>query len=88
MLIDCETCAVRDVHCGECVVTALLGLPEQAPGSMSQVDESVPAGHYRVPGYSHRLDDTERRALEVLADHGLVAALRLVPGSAPGARPA
>jgi hypothetical protein len=27
MLIDCDRCAVRDVACSDCVVTALLGLP-------------------------------------------------------------
>lgn len=25
MLIDCDTCAVRDVSCGDCVMTVLLG---------------------------------------------------------------
>ncbi|MBU6347943.1 MAG: hypothetical protein KGQ38_04955 [Actinomycetales bacterium] len=25
MLIDCQTCVVRDLECGDCVVTALLG---------------------------------------------------------------
>ena len=25
MLIDCDRCAVRDLQCGECVVTVLLG---------------------------------------------------------------
>ena len=25
MLIDCDTCAVRDVQCGDCVVAVLLG---------------------------------------------------------------
>jgi hypothetical protein len=25
MLIDCQTCAMRDLACGECVVTMLLG---------------------------------------------------------------
>ena len=24
MLVDCQTCPVRDVRCGECMVTALL----------------------------------------------------------------
>ncbi len=29
MLIDCQTCPVREVHCAECMVTALtLGAPE------------------------------------------------------------
>ena len=27
MLIECETCQVRNLACGECVVTALLGEP-------------------------------------------------------------
>ena len=27
MRIDCETCAVRDVQCGDCVMTVLLGAP-------------------------------------------------------------
>ena len=25
MLIDCDSCAVRDLQCGDCVVTVLLG---------------------------------------------------------------
>ncbi|MDQ2838748.1 MAG: hypothetical protein M3Y89_15240 [Actinomycetota bacterium] len=25
MLIDCDTCAARDIHCGDCVVAVLLG---------------------------------------------------------------
>jgi len=27
MLIDCETCSVRDVACGDCAVGVLLGIP-------------------------------------------------------------
>jgi hypothetical protein len=27
MIIDCDSCAVRDVACGDCVVTVLLGMP-------------------------------------------------------------
>lgn len=30
MIIDCDRCAVRDIACADCVVTALLGLPEGA----------------------------------------------------------
>jgi hypothetical protein len=30
MLIDCDTCAVRDLACGDCVVTALLNAPSGA----------------------------------------------------------
>ena len=28
MLIDCESCCVRDLACGDCVVTVLLGKSE------------------------------------------------------------
>ena len=35
MLIDCDGCAVRDLACGECVVTVLLGAP---PGGV-EVDD-------------------------------------------------
>ena len=35
MLIDCETCRVRDLACGDCVVTVLLG---SGPGSDRPVD--------------------------------------------------
>ena len=62
MLIDCDGCAVRDLACGDCVVTVLLG----APVAELEVDEG------------------ERRALDVLADSGLVPRLRLVPVGPPG----
>lgn len=35
MLIDCDTCAVRDLQCGDCVVPVLLGA---APGGR-EVDD-------------------------------------------------
>ncbi len=35
MLIDCDGCAVRDLACGDCVVTVLLGAP---PGAV-EVDD-------------------------------------------------
>jgi hypothetical protein len=27
VLIDCDACAVRDLQCGDCVMTVLLGAP-------------------------------------------------------------
>lgn len=62
MLIDCADCALRDLACGECVVTVLLG----------------------AAGPALEVDDGERRALDVLADSGLVPRLRLVPMGPPG----
>lgn len=55
MLIDCGTCTMANIACGDCVVTVLLGTPDD--------------GH---------LGNEEQRALGVLADAGLVPALRLV----------
>ena len=62
MLIDCDTCAVRDLHCGECVMSVLLQLE---------------SGVYEV-------DEAEGRALEALAEGGLVPPLRLVPPGSSG----
>ncbi len=36
MLLDCDSCAVRDLQCGDCVVTVLLGAP---PGG-AEVDDA------------------------------------------------
>ena len=30
MLIDCDTCRMRDVACGDCVISLLLGAPEDS----------------------------------------------------------
>jgi hypothetical protein len=59
MLIDCDTCAMRDIACSDCVVTLLLDRP------------AVPA----MPEF----DEDECRAVDLLAQAGLIAPLRLVP---------
>jgi hypothetical protein len=61
VLIDCDGCAMRDLACGDCVVTVLLGAP---PGAVE-------------------MDEGSARALDVLADSGLVPRLQLVPLGAP-----
>ncbi len=72
MLIDCDTCVVRDVACDDCVVGVLLGTPT--------VPAARPPHAPREPGGPLPLEfgPVERRALEVLADHGLIPRLRLV----------
>jgi hypothetical protein len=57
MLIDCDSCEVRDIACGGCVVSALLGGPARGLEILE-------------------IDEGERRALDVLADVGLVPPLR------------
>ncbi len=75
MIVDCDSCEVRGNACGDCVIGVLLGLPgvprEGRDGSEPGVDG--PSGASTV-----QLDAPERRALDVLADQGLVPRLRLV----------
>ncbi len=71
MVIDCDTCAVRGDACRDCVVSVLLGTPaspkQQRPGTVTPSTASTVL-----------LDEPEQRALEVLADQGLIPHLRLV----------
>jgi hypothetical protein len=76
MLIDCESCAMRDIACSDCVVTMLLdGLPvggRQIGGLQGRAGRLGPAP-------TVEFDDDERRAVDVLAEAGLISPLRLVP---------
>jgi hypothetical protein len=70
LIIDCDTCAVRGVGCGDCVVTALLDIHPSASED---------------PGYGDlELDPDEARALDVLASGGLLPPLRLAPRAETG----
>lgn len=64
MIIDCERCAARPAACGECVIGVLLagGAPDTQPSGARGLT----------------LDAPERRALDALAEGGLVPRLRLV----------
>jgi hypothetical protein len=76
MIIDCDTCEVRGAACTDCVIGVLLGAPGSGSGGAGD-DEPAPDGP--PPGAPIvQLDAPERRALEVLADQGLVPKLRLV----------
>lgn len=63
MIIDCDTCVMRDLACGDCVVSVLLGAP---PAVGTGVGTGV------------ELDHAEQAAIAVLAGSGLVPPLRLV----------
>ena len=76
MIVDCDRCEVRGAACADCVIGVLLGAPEQASaetGASRDTPPQVPSGAPMV-----QLDAPERRALDVLADQGLVPRLRLV----------
>jgi hypothetical protein len=70
MMIDCDTCAVRGLACGDCVVTVLLG----APPAIRPGDQETGID----------LDGREQAAIAVLAGSGLIPPLRLVPAAPSG----
>lgn len=73
MIIDCDSCAVRDLECGDCVVTALLGGP---PGELDEAESAA----LEVLADSGLVSPLRLVPLEVLA--------RADPDGEPGARPA
>lgn len=74
MVIDCDTCAVRGLACGDCVVSVLLGHPGMPHPAASP--DGVPEA-----GTVVEIGAEEQRALDVLAEAGMVPHLRLVPES-------
>ncbi|WP_255426106.1 hypothetical protein [Pseudonocardia sp. C8] len=87
MIVDCDRCEVRGTACGDCVIGVLMEVPEiDRPIPYLPVDPPGPAGTAGGAGHGPvEFAEAERRALQVLADQGLVPQLRLV---APAARPA
>ncbi|TFI45096.1 hypothetical protein E4P29_05040 [Rhodococcus sp. 1R11] len=69
MIIDCSDCLVRDIACADCVVTVLLG----APGMPARSD-----GQWVGPPSRITLEQEELGAMGVLAEVGMVPALKLV----------
>jgi hypothetical protein len=69
MKIDCDSCAVKDIACGDCVVNLFLSLP--APEMDSDHNESELA-------VREDLTAAETKALAVMARSGLIPHLRLV----------
>ncbi len=70
MLVDCQTCPVRDLHCADCMVTALAPVAVPAPRLRSAGRERDADTH--TTGLS--LDRAERRAVSALLGAGLVTA--------------
>ena len=74
MKIDCDSCAVKDIACGDCVVNLFLSLPAV------RVDRDVQQALGEEVDVQAREDltDSEAKALEVMAQSGLIPHLRLV----------
>jgi hypothetical protein len=75
MVIDCDRCAVRGDACGDCVVGVLLGVPGVPRRPTPEAPGRRPSGASAL-----QLDAPEQRALDLLAEQGLVPRLRLVAG--------
>jgi len=88
MLVDCQTCPVRDVHCADCMVTALTAIPLR-PGAAAPGPDTDGRGRVGSrPGRLHAGDDrrevhgvmtapldrAERRAVSAFVAAGLVSA--------------
>ena len=73
MLVDCQTCPVRDVHCAECMVTALTAIPLRPGAVVPGSDQHRGDASGTVIGtVTAPLDRAERRAVSALLAAGLV----------------
>lgn len=84
MIIDCDRCEVRGDACRDCVVGVFLGVPGvvEPVGEVAEQDAPLPSGAGVV-----QLDAPMCRALNVLAEQGLVPRLRLVATEGSQASP-
>lgn len=41
MIVDCDTCQVRGRACGDCVISALLGVPDARPTALDDEERRV-----------------------------------------------
>jgi hypothetical protein len=73
MVIDCDTCEVAGSACHDCVVSVLLGVPEVPARPAQQAQQAQPD----IGPAALELDAEHARAIEVLAQGGLVPPLRL-----------
>jgi hypothetical protein len=69
MIIDCQSCPVRDLHCQDCMVTALLG---REPGELPLAPAPGELPLLPLPG-ELPLDSTERAAVMRFVASGLVS---------------
>ncbi|MEJ8279800.1 hypothetical protein [Pseudonocardia spirodelae] len=77
MIVDCDRCEVRGAACGDCVIGVLMEVPEiDRPIPYLPVD--LPAAGAPAGPAAREFAEPERRALQVLAEQGLIPHLRLV----------
>ncbi len=71
MVIDCQSCPVREIHCADCMVTAL---GRVHPLDAQPLDAPLPGRPTLLPEPGLPLDAAERRAVDVFVRAGLVDA--------------
>lgn len=69
LVVDCGTCEVRGIACGDCVMTVLLGAPSEF--------------ELRDRGGRTEFSEDEAQAMAALSATGLVPPLRLVRPISP-----
>lgn len=74
--MDCDGCAVRGRACSDCVISVLLGVPDEVTDQRRPAER--PAASEASRQQLLELDPVERAALEALAGSGLLPPLRLV----------
>lgn len=69
MLVDCQTCPVRDLNCADCIVTALTQLPYPTTNESPERRHLGVAGSRRSHGnhHSHQTEPTTQTPLGVEA---------------------
>ncbi len=72
MRIDCDTCPAPRGHCAECAVSAV-------PGMRARWIDGPPGS---AAGHDEPLDHEERRAVDLFAGVGLIAAREAVSARA------
>lgn len=84
MIIDCDTCEVRDKACGDCVVSFLtIGVRPGALASAGPAPAGTRTSAERHSPFGVAMDADQSAAVDALVAGGLVPPLRLVHSAAP-----
>lgn len=72
MIIDCDSCVVREIACHDCVVSVILASKPKSIDSLTSIDSD---------DKPNSIDDEERAALALLSSRGMVPPLRFSENS-------
>lgn len=75
MIIDCESCVMRDIACKDCVVSVLITSPRLAPkDQQSQTRPELSIRESLEPAVEFA--NEEARVIDLLASRGMIPPLR------------